>query len=206
MSRPRNNEHSACFRSRSTVTIRGVQIFFSHVTGTSTGENCASHKTSACTFELFWRCKLRDVRPRRLFVQVNPPLGDQKFSFTEHFVANPATHFSKKNERNIRPKRKEHKQKRTVCGFKCWLNCQLASFEALRSLEKTIDDPTSSWSAVPVLRLVPQKPYPSNCVISNVFSYHIGGTCPRKEFSWSRNGAFFGTEKRPRRTSPVQAL
>ena len=39
-----------------------------------------------------------------------------------------------------------------------------------------------------------------NCEISN-FSYHLGGTCPVKEFSWSRNGAFFGTKKRPRRTS-----
>ena len=30
-----------------------------------------------------------------------------------------------------------------------------------------------------------------HCVISYVFSYHIGGTCLVKEFSWSRDGAFF---------------
>ena len=42
-----------------------------------------------------------------------------------------------------------------------------------------------------------------NCVISLVFSYHIGGTCPVKEISWSRNGACFGTKKKPRRTSLV---
>ena len=41
-----------------------------------------------------------------------------------------------------------------------------------------------------------------NCVISDIFSYHIGGTCPVKELSWSRNGAFCGTKTRPRRTSP----
>ena len=38
--------------------------------------------------------------------------------------------------------------------FQCWLTCQLASVESLRSLEKTIDDPTPSWSAVLFLRLV----------------------------------------------------
>ena len=30
-----------------------------------------------------------------------------------------------------------YKQKRTICVINCWLNCQLASFEALRSLEKS---------------------------------------------------------------------
>ena len=45
--------------------------------------------------------------------------------------------------------------------------------KALRSLEKTIDDPTPSWSAVPFLRLVAEKRYPSGFVISYVFSYHI---------------------------------
>ena len=65
------------------------------------------------------------------------------------------------------------KQKRIICILECWLNCQLASFEALQSLEKTIDDPTPSWSAVPFLRLVAEKRYPSGFVISYVFSYHI---------------------------------
>ena len=40
-----------------------------------------------------------------------------------------------------------------------------------------------------------------NCVIFDVFSYHIGQTCTVQEFGWSRNGAFNGTRKRPRRTS-----
>ena len=44
--------------------------------------------------------------------------------------------------------------------------------------------------------------YPSKkCVIFDVFSYHIGQTCNVQEFWWSRNGAFNGTRKRPRRTS-----
>ena len=88
-----------------------------------------------------------DVRSHRFFVQLNPPFHDQNFSFTVHFVANPATYpSSQKNERDIRPKckkKKKHenttvlkKQKRTICVFKCWLNCQLAPFEALRSLEQ----------------------------------------------------------------------
>ena len=97
-----------------------------------------------------------------------------------------------------------NKQKRTICVFKCWLTCQLASFEALRSLEKTIDDPTPSWSAVLFCVLshrndIRQKKRNFLCV-----SCHIGGTCPVKEFSGSRNGAFFWDQKkRPRRTSPV---
>ena len=66
-----------------------------------------------------------------------------------------------------------NKQKRTICVSKCWLNCQLASCEALRSLEKAIDDPTPSWSAVPPLRLVAQKRYPSNCVMFFVFFSRI---------------------------------
>ena len=33
-----------------------------------------------------------------------------------------------------------------------------------------------------------------NCVFSRVFSYHIGGTCPVKEFSWSE-GCIFGPKK-----------
>ena len=32
------------------------------------------------------------------FVQLNPPFRDQNVSFTEHFVANPATMFTKKRE------------------------------------------------------------------------------------------------------------
>ena len=64
-----------------------------------------------------------------------------------------------------------NKQKRCVCVFKCRLTCQVASFEALRPHEKNknMDDRTPSWSAVPLVRLVAQKRYPSNCVVSYVF-------------------------------------
>ena len=71
----------------------------------------------------------------------SPPFRDQNFSFTRHFVASPATHFTKKREGHSAEMQKKHanttvlqKQKRTICVFKCWLNCQLASFEALLSL------------------------------------------------------------------------
>ena len=84
---------------------------------------------------------------------------------------------------------------------KFWLNYQLASFEALLSREKTIDDPTPSCCSVPFSRLVAQKRYPSKVLNCLGFPYHIGRTVPVKEFSWSRNSAFWVTEKRPRRTS-----
>ena len=38
--------------------------------------------------------------------------------------------------------------------------------EASRPPRKTTDDPTTPWSAVPLLRLVSQRRYPSNCVLS----------------------------------------
>ena len=94
----------------------------------------------------------------------------------------------------------------TICVFKCWLKCQLTSFEALLSLEKTIDDPTPSLSAVPVFRLVAENDVRQKSEVSSVLSYHIGGTCPVKEFSLSRNGAFWGTEKKRPTPIPSGAL
>ena len=88
-----------------------------------------------------------------------------------------------------------NEQKRTFCVFKMLAELQFASFEALLSLEETIDDPTPSWSAIPFFRLVAQKRYPSKMCNFLFFSYHTGGTCPVKECSWSRNGAFYGTER-----------
>ena len=122
----------------------------------------------------------RDVRPHRFFVQLNRRFRDQYFSFTGHFVANPATIFAKKkNTRSIRPKckKKQHEKynsfestkKRTVCPFKCWLTCQLASSEALLSKKKkkNIDDPTPSWCAVPFFCVLSHKnDIRQNCVIS----------------------------------------
>ena len=60
------------------------------------------------------------------------------------------------------------------------------------------DDPTQHHrGAVLFLRLVAKKKNDvrQNCVMSCVFSYHIGGTSPVKELSWSRNGAFVGTQE-----------
>ena len=75
----------------------------------------------------------------------------------------------------------------------------MASFEALLSLEKTIDDPTPSWSAVPFFCVLSPKKTISVTNLRNFpcFSYHIGGTCPVKEFfaaterciSWDRKEA-----------------
>ena len=110
-------------------------------------------------------------------------------------------HISQKNERGIRQKCTKHRkfrtvlnrQKRTICVFKCWLNCQLASFEALRSLEqKNINRPCHFQCLTASI----QKRCPSKMHDFPVFSYHIGGTCPVKECSWSRNGAFFGDRRK----------
>ena len=134
---------------------------------------------------------------------MNLPSRDQQISFTWHFVANPATIFTK-NERSIRPQCKKNKKiqecstnkKRTICAFECWLNCQLASCDALPSLENkpsTIQRHRGARSLI--LRLVVQKRYSSKLGNFCVFSYHIGQTCAVKEFSWSRNGALRGTTK-----------
>ena len=80
---------------------------------------------------------------------------------------------------------------------KC-LNCHLASFEALLSLEQnTINDPTPSWRALPFCVLSSKKRYPSKLCNFYAFSYHIDQTRPVKEFCWSRNGAFFGRQTKP---------
>ena len=89
------------------------------------------------------------------------------------------------------------KPKRTVCASKCWLSCQLASFEALLSLEKkpsTVQRHRGPRSLFCVLSH--KNEIRQNCVISYVLSFHIGRTCPVKEFSWSRSGAIFGIAKK----------
>ena len=95
--------------------------------------------------------------------------------------------------------------------FKCWLNCQLASFEALLSLlshEKTSNDPTPSWSAVLFfLRLVVQKKrHPSTFDHFSVFSNHVGQMCLLKEFWCSMDRAFFLGTKEGRDALPYRFL
>ena len=97
----------------------------------------------------FFVCQLQGCASPSFFVQLKPPFRDQNLSFTGHSVANPATNFTKQREgysAEMRNTRKYNSQKHNICVFKCRLTCLLAPFEALRSLEKTIDDPTSSWS------------------------------------------------------------
>ena len=57
-----------------------------------------------------------------------------------------------------------NQQKRTICVFKCWLRCPLASYEALLSFEKTIVE--RSQNCV----LSHKNDTRQNCVIPNVFS------------------------------------
>ena len=155
----------------------------------------------------------RDVRLHRFLVQSNPLFRDQHFSLP--FISLPSLpHISttKKNERGFRPKCKTNTnmqqcrvKKPTICVFNCWLNCHLASSEkALLPLEKTIDDPTPSWSAVLFCVLSHKNEIRKNCVSSCAFSYHTRGTCPVQEFSWSRNGVFLGGATKGRNAHPYQ--
>ena len=150
-----------------------------------------------------WRCVLFIV----LTVFVSPtPLPPTPFR-DHFFLLRILPQISQKNERGIRPKCTKNTKIQTVLNeqtthcFKRWLTCQLASFEALLSLEKTIHDPTLSWSAVPFCVLSLHKndirPKLRNflCV-----SYHIGGTCPVKEFSW---WCIFGTKTKAATHIPI---
>ena len=115
----------------------------------------------------------RDVRLHRCLVQLKPPFRVSMFSFTGHCVGNPATNITKKTRGHSAEMRKAHenttvlnKHKRT---FTCWLICQVATFEALRLLEKkkTWTIQRHRGAASLFLRLVVQKRYPStlgNCL------------------------------------------
>ena len=74
-----------------------------------------------------------------------------------HVIANPATKFAE-NGRDFRPKIAKQKKNQ--------LKCQLASFEALLSLDQTIDDPTPSWTAVACCVLSYQNDIRQQLVIS----------------------------------------
>ena len=87
----------------------------------------------------------------------------------------------------------------TYCAFKCCLNCQVASFEALRSLEEnhrrsnaTVERGSFFASCRTKTRSV------KTCIIFNVFLYH-----PVKDFVDTER-CIFGTQQKPRRTSLIE--
>ena len=84
-----------------------------------------------------------------------------------------------------------NQQKRTICVLKCWLNCQVASFEALLSHE-----------AVPFLRLDVQKRHPVNMMYFVCFLVSHRTTCTVKECWRSRKGSFLATKKKARDAHP----
>ena len=109
---------------------------------------------------------------------MNPPFRDQNVSL--RCIPLPTQpHISQENERDFGQNAKKHentnalnKQKRAISVCKCWLNCELVSFEAMVSLDKTINDPTPSGSAVLFLHIVIQKRYPSTVDNFYLFSCH----------------------------------
>ena len=102
-----------------------------------------------------------------------------------------------KNNNNTTIQQCWRNKKRTIYVFKCWLNCQLASCEALLSFEKktsTIQRHRGARSLF--LRVVVQNRYPSNLGNVHVFSHHIGDThVPLKNFGGHGNGAIFWDQR-----------
>ena len=115
--------------------------------------------------------------PIILLTKLNPPVRGKHLSSTHYVVANPATHFSKEREAFGR----------NACVLKCWRNCQLASFEALLSVEKKPSTIQRHRGARSLFASCRKKRYPSNLSNFHVFTYHIGQTCLVKEIVWSRN-------------------
>ena len=97
------------------------------------------------------------------------------------------------------------KTKRTICAFKCCLNCQLASKEALRSLEKIHQRSNA---------IVERCPFSASCRLTNdirqnleilkfpriTWDKHI----PLKNLGWSRKGAFWRRIKKTATHVPGQ--
>ena len=138
------------------------------------------------------------------------------FSFTVHVVASPATIFTKKTGGAFGRNAKKHenttvlnKQKRTLCVFKCWLNCQMASCEALLSLEKKKTSPIQRHHAARSLfascRTKPD--VRQNYVISSVFFVsHRKNMIGKRNVVVTERCIFLGQKKRPRRTSPLSRV
>ena len=125
-------------------------------------ESCDGRESGSNRVEKMWLAA-REDRPQMGLCVTNffYPI-ESTFSWPIFFsrgISLPILPHISKKRKGIRPKCKNkkkrentkvlNKRKRTICVFKCWLNCQLASFEALLALEKTIEDPTPSWCAVP---------------------------------------------------------
>ena len=83
---------------------------------------------------------------------------------------------------------------------KCWLNCHLASFKALLSFQKKTSTIQRHRAARSLFGVFSYK----NVKLGNFQCYLFRITkekCLVKNCSWSWNGAFLGTKKKPRRTS-----
>ena len=140
------------------------------------------------------------------FVQVNPPFRDQFFRLRG--ISLPILpQISQKTRGAFDRNAKKHETTYSVehtktHDLKCWLNGQVASFEAQPSLEKTIDDPTPSWSAVSFLR--PCRTKTISRQIAQFPMYFF--VSHRRNLSRKRNFVvmdrrIFGTENRSRRTT-----
>ena len=156
------------------------------------------------------------VRPHRFHVQLHAIVTQFRF-FTVAFQLHKHDCHKKHmnaNARRIRPtcrKKTEHttllnKQKTcTVCVFKCWLNCQLASFEALLSCRlKKSQRPNAIVERSPFfVSCRTQKQYPSKlrnllCLLVS----HRTNLSGKRILVVTERCIFFGTGKGPQRTSP----
>ena len=135
-----------------------------------------------------------------VFVPLNPPFRDQFFLLPGISLPTVPQVSQKKREGHSAECKKKNentkvlkKHKRIICVFKCWLNYQLASLEAVLSLGK-INAPCHFQC----LSANIENDFRQHRLISYVSRIT---SCRVKELSWRRNGPFFRTEKKPRRTS-----
>ena len=148
-----------------------------------------------------------------MFCSIEPPFRDKHFFLRVHCVANPATNLTKHERGHSAEMQKKNtntqqcrRNKNALSALsKCCLKRQVASFEALLSLEKqkNINDPTPSWSSSVFASCRAKHDIRQPWAIS-MFSRITSDThVPLKIFGESRNGCNFGTKKKkPRRTSP----
>ena len=143
-----------------------------------------------------------------VFLSKRTHLFVTKFFFHGAFRCQPCHTFHLPPHQKKRDTRKYNSvenisKKRTICVFRCWLNCQYRHpLKLCCHLKKTINHPTPSWSAVPYLRLIAQKRYPSKLRNFRCFLVsHRKNISGKRIFVVTERCIFWDQKKRPRRTS-----
>ena len=132
-----------------------------------------------CLRDRLWAPQLRDVRRHR-FCPNDPTfswpnvfffLRSMSLPILPQFYQETRGHSAEMPNKTRNYKCWVNKNALSAYSNAGWMNGQLASFEALLSVEKSIDDPTPSWSAVPLCVLSHKNDFRQHCVFSYVFEY-----------------------------------